>query len=109
MKCPGDRTSVGMNMPPEIPLWVPALGSIFAIIFVKQFFGGIGQNFMNPALGARCFLLISFTSLMSDFTVDGVSGATPLVELSSEGSTSLMNAFLGLPTEPSVKYRHWLC
>ena len=86
---------IGMNMPPEIPLWVPALGSIFAIIFVKQFFGGIGQNFMNPALGARCFLLISFTSLMSDFTVDGVSGATPLVELSSEGSTSLMNAFLG--------------
>ena len=62
---------IGMNMPPEIPLWVPALGSIFAIIFVKQFFGGIGQNFMNPALGA------------------------PLVELSSEGSTSLMNAFLG--------------
>ena len=74
---------IGMNMPPEIPLWIPALGSIFAIIFVKQFFGGIGQNFMNPALGARCFLLISFTSLMSDFTVDGVSGATPLVELSS--------------------------
>lgn len=86
---------IGMNMPPEIPLWIPALGSIFAIIFVKQFFGGIGQNFMNPALGARCFLLISFTSLMSDFTVDGVSGATPLVELSSEGSTNLMNVFLG--------------
>ena len=86
---------IGLNMPPEIPLWIPALGSIFAIIFVKQFFGGIGQNFMNPALGARCFLLISFTQLMSDFTVDGVSGATPLVQLSSEGSTNLMSAFLG--------------
>lgn len=86
---------IGMNMPPEIPLWIPVLGSIFAIIFVKQFFGGIGQNFMNPALGARCFLLISFTQLMSDFSVDGVSSATPLSQLATEGTTSLTDAFLG--------------
>ena len=57
---------LGLNLPPTVPLWIPALGSIFAVIFVKQFFGGIGQNFMNPALGARCFLLISFTGIMSD-------------------------------------------
>lgn len=86
---------LGLNMPPSIPLWIPALGSIFAVIFVKQFFGGIGQNFMNPALGARCFLLISFTGLMSDFTVDGVSGATPLAQLASDGKTDLAAAFLG--------------
>lgn len=86
---------IGMNMPPSIPVWIPILGSIFAIIFVKQFFGGIGQNFMNPALGARCFLLISFTGLMSDFSVDGVSGATPLVQLADKGKTDLLGAFLG--------------
>ena len=55
----GDFTAVvtglllALNMPPEVPLWVPALGGVFAIIMVKQLFGGLGQNFMNPALGAR--------------------------------------------------------
>ena len=48
----------GLNMPAGIPLWIPVLGSIFAIIVVKQLFGGLGQNFMNPALAARCFLMI---------------------------------------------------
>ena len=50
---------LALNMPPQIPVWVPALGGIFAIIVVKQLYGGLGQNFMNPALAARCFLLIS--------------------------------------------------
>ena len=86
---------IGMNMPPEIPLWVPALGSIFAIIFVKQFFGGIGQNFMNPALGARCFLLISFTGSMTSFTYDGVTGATPLAALKAGESVDTMSMLLG--------------
>ncbi len=50
---------LALNLPPTLPLWMGALGSVFAIIVVKQLFGGLGQNFMNPALGARCFLLIS--------------------------------------------------
>ena len=60
---------LGMNMPVSIPLWIPVLGSVFAIIVVKQLFGGLGQNFMNPALAARCFLLISFSARMTDFSV----------------------------------------
>ncbi len=48
-----------LNMPPQTPMWMPVLGSV-AIIVVKQFFGGLGQNFMNPALAGRCFLMISF-------------------------------------------------
>ncbi len=74
---------LALNMPPEIPVWVPALGGIFAIIVVKQLYGGLGQNFMNPALAARCFLLISFAGMMNNFSsarlgFDSVSGATPL-------------------------------
>lgn len=71
---------LALNMPPEIPVWIPALGGIFAIIVVKQLYGGLGQNFMNPALAARCFLLISFAGKMTNFSYsgfDGVSGATP--------------------------------
>src|SRR5665647_664016 len=47
---------LALNMPASIPLWIPAIGSVFAILVVKMLFGGIGQNFMNPALAARCFL-----------------------------------------------------
>ena len=59
---------LALNLPASAPWWLPVIGSVFAIIFVKQLFGGLGQNFMNPALGARCFLLISFTGRMTDFT-----------------------------------------
>ena len=52
---------LALNLPSSVPLWLPVIGAFFAIIVVKQLFGGLGQNFMNPALGARCFLLISFT------------------------------------------------
>ena len=69
---------LALNLPPTAPLWMGVLGSVFAIIIVKQLFGGLGQNFMNPALAARCFLLISFTSRMTTFTYDGMTGATPL-------------------------------
>lgn len=86
---------LGMNLPPTVPVWIPVLGSIFAVVFVKQFFGGIGQNFMNPALGARCFLLISFTSIMSNYAVDGVSGATPLATLAAGGHVKVLDLFLG--------------
>ena len=72
---------LALNMPPQIPIWMPILGSAFAIIVVKQLFGGLGQNFMNPALAARCFLLISFTGRMTSFTYDGISGATPLAAI----------------------------
>lgn len=78
---------------------MPAVGGVFAIIVVKMLFGGIGQNIMNPALAARCFLLISFTSRMTDFsTADGVSSATPLAVLKSGGSVDLLDAFLGMKT-----------
>ncbi len=86
---------LGLNMPPEIPLWIPFLGSVFAIIVVKQIYGGLGQNIMNPALAARCFLLISFASQMSTFTLDGVSGATPLAVLKSGGRVDVAAMFVG--------------
>lgn len=86
---------LGMNMPHTIPLWIVMLGSVFAIIVVKQLFGGLGQNFMNPALAARCFLLISFAGRMTSFTYDGVTGATPLALLKSGESVNILSMFLG--------------
>lgn len=90
---------LALNMPPEIPVWIPALGGIFAIIIVKQVYGGLGQNFMNPALAARCFLLISFAGKMTNFSYsgfDGVSGATPMAVLKSGGAVDVPAMFIGL-------------
>lgn len=89
---------LAVNMPPNVAWWVPAVGGVFAIVIIKMLFGGLGQNIMNPALGARCFLLISFASRMTDFSVDGVSSATPLAVLKSGGSVDLLDAFLGFKT-----------
>ena len=75
--------------------WMPILGGIFAIIVVKQVFGGLGQNFMNPALGARCFLMISFAARMTTFTYDGVTTATPLAVMEQGKSVDVMKSFLG--------------
>ena len=86
---------LALNMPPQIPVWVPALGGIFAIIVVKQLYGGLGQNFMNPALGARCFLLLSFTSQMTSFVYDGVTGATPLAQLKAGNTVNTMDMLIG--------------
>ena len=98
---------LALNMPVSIPLWMPVLGRAFAIIVVKQLFGGLGQNFMNPALAGRCFLMISFAGRMTDFAVsenfrgavDAVTGATPLAALKdhgfTEGSVPVLNLFLG--------------
>ena len=86
---------LALNMPADIPVWIPMLGGVFAIIVVKQLYGGLGQNFMNPALAARCFLLISFTGKMTAFTLDGVSGATPLAVLKSGGSVDVAAMFIG--------------
>ncbi len=84
---------LALNLPPTAPLWMGALGSVFAILVVKQLFGGLGQNFMNPALGARCFLLISFTGRMTTFVYDGVTSATPLAQMRSDGSLEGVNTF----------------
>ena len=86
---------LGLNMPPTAPLWMGALGSVFGNLVVKQLFGGLGQNFMNPALGARCFLLISFTGQMTTFIYDGVSGPTPLAMLKDGQAVDSMNMLVG--------------
>ena len=86
---------LAVNLPASVPYWMPALGSLFAILVVKQLFGGIGQNFMNPALAGRCFLLISFTAEMTNFVYDGVAGATPLAALKAGESVDLVQMFLG--------------
>ena len=65
---------LALNLPPKAPLWIGILGGVFAILVVKMLFGGLGQNFMNPALGGRCFLLISFTSIMTNFDCDAYTG-----------------------------------
>ena len=86
---------LALNLSPEVPVWMAILGSAFAIIIVKQLFGGLGQNFMNPALGARCFLLISFAGKMTTFTYDGVTTATPLAILKSGGTVDVLDMFIG--------------
>jgi len=86
---------LALNMPAGIPIWIPMLGGVFAIVVVKQLYGGLGQNFMNPALAARCFLLISFTGQMSSFTLDGVSQATPLAQMKSGEAVDLAAVFIG--------------
>ena len=86
---------LGLNMPASAPWWMGALGSVFAILIIKQLFGGLGQNFMNPALGARCFLLISFTGPMTKFIYDGMTGPTPLAALKAGESVNTMDMLLG--------------
>ena len=86
---------LALNLPPTLPWWQAVLGGVFAIVIVKMLFGGLGQNFMNPALGARCFLLISFTGSMTTFTYDGVTGATPLAALKAGESVDTMAMLLG--------------
>jgi len=94
------------NLPVSMPVWMALIGSVFAILVVKMVFGGLGQNFMNPALGGRCFLVASFGSYMNDFsegivdavsnaTADAVSGATPLATLKNGGSVDVMEMFIG--------------
>lgn len=86
---------LALNLPHTLPIWQAVLGSVFAIVIVKMLFGGLGQNFMNPALGARCFLLVSFAGTMTSYTYDGVTGATPLALLKNGESVDTMKMFLG--------------
>ena len=86
---------LALNLPPRAPWWIGVIGGVFAILVVKMLFGGLGQNFMNPALGARCFLLISFTSIMTNFETDTYTGATPLALLKQGESVNVMDMVIG--------------
>ena len=86
---------LAFNLPATIPLWIAIIGAFVAIVVAKQLFGGLGQNFMNPALAARCFLLISFPSQMTNFVCDAYTGATPLAALKAGESVNVMNMIVG--------------
>lgn len=88
---------LGMNLPPTLPLWQAAIGSVAAIIVVKQMFGGLGHNFANPAIAARIMLLVSFPATMTRFTEpvsDAVTSATPLA--GTAGELSFKTLFFGM-------------
>ncbi len=91
---------LALNLPVNTSWWVTIIGSFVAIIIVKQLFGGLGQNFMNPALGARAFLVASYPAELTRWVpVDAVSTATPL-EVLKEGAMSptisdYVNALIG--------------
>lgn len=94
---------LAFNLPPSIPLWVAAIGGIFAIVIVKQLFGGLGHNFMNPALAARAFLMASWPVAMTAWTApgaDAISSATPLALIkkgteATGAQPSIMDLFIG--------------
>ena len=90
---------LAFNLPVSVPLWIAALGSIIAIVVVKQMFGGIGQNFVNPALAARIILLVSFPSAMSNWAVSTKfvnTSATPLAILGNEESTEALPSIIDM-------------
>ncbi len=97
---------LSMSLPPMLPLWMAIIGGCFAIVIVKQLYGGLGKNFMNPALAARCFMMVAwagqfatFILPLSGYGADAISSATPLAVLrgTSEGYVpTLMTAFIGV-------------
>lgn len=91
-------TLLALNLPADIPLWQGAIGSVFAIVIVKCLFGGIGQNFANPAITGRVFMLITFGSMTASSMpkiADTASSATPLVSLANGESVNLSTLLLG--------------
>lgn len=86
---------LALNLPVSAPWWIGVIGGVFAILVVKMLFGGLGQNFMNPALAARCFLLISFTGIMTNFECDAYTGATPLAVLKSGETVNVFDMVMG--------------
>ena len=91
---------LAMNLPSTVPYWMPVVGSIIAILLCKAIFGGIGQNFINPALAARAILALSWASLMNTFAepafgnlagVDAIASATPI----ATKSATMLDLFLG--------------
>lgn len=85
---------LAFNLPVSVPLWLPAVGGVFAIVVVKQFYGGMGQNIVNPALAARALLLASWPVQMTNWTVDGVSAATALDVLKRGSEAGALPSFL---------------
>ena len=90
---------LALNLPANIPLWQAIVGSVFAIVVVKCFFGGIGKNIVNPAITARVFMLVAFgemaTAALPSSAVDAVSGATPLATIADGTYPDLLTLFLG--------------
>ena len=86
---------LALNLPATLPLWEAVIGGVFAIVIVKMMFGGLGQNFMNPALGARCFLLIAFAADMTNFVIDDYTGATPLAAMRNGEAVNTMDMLIG--------------
>ena len=86
---------IALNIPSTLNVGFEIVGCVFAIIVVKQLFGGLGQNFMNPALGARCFLLIAFAANMTNFTIDSYTGATPLAAMRNGDPVNTMDMLIG--------------
>ncbi len=92
---------LGLTLPPEAPWYVPVFGAVFAIFVAKQVFGGLGDNFVNPALAGRAFLLacwpVEMTSYPNPFAVDALTSATPLADAGfAQSAAALQNAYLGL-------------
>ncbi|MDR0999335.1 MAG: RnfABCDGE type electron transport complex subunit D [Clostridiales bacterium] len=98
---------LSFNLPPTAPFWMPFVGAFVAIVIVKQLFGGLGQNFMNPALGARAFLMAAYTPLMASnwlsaapLGIDAVTSSTPLTLIKEDASymlnnSDILNALIG--------------
>ena len=88
---------LALNLPASLPLWMAAIGSVVAIVVVKQMFGGIGQNFVNPAMTARIILMVSFPTAMARWTAplvsawsaDAVTTATPMASLAASSGGHL--------------------
>jgi len=88
-------------VPPTLPLWQAALGISFGIVVAKEIFGGVGRNFMNPALAGRAFLFFAYPAQISGDLVwtaaDGFSGATALSQWSQGGQAALQHTVTGQP------------
>jgi electron transport complex protein RnfD len=86
-----------MVLPPQTPVWMVVIGDFFAIVIVKQLYGGIGKNFLNPALAGRAFLTASYSGVLTVVVIDGVTAATPLGYLYSDNPMpyTLTQSFLG--------------
>ena len=86
---------LALCLPAGVPPYIPCLGAVFAIIIAKNLFGGLGHNFMNPALAGRCFLLISFSGIVANYAVDGYSSATPLAQMAAGETVNVAQMFIG--------------
>ena len=87
---------LALSLGPQTPLYIPVIGSVFAIVVCKGCFGGLGKNFINPALAARCFLLISFANAMAiKPVVDAVASATPVGAMKAGETINITKMFLG--------------